>query len=102
MKRQFVYAAAILWVGCSASSARHGLPHGTARVPLSESKMDRQALLRQDLETFDQAPAGLRSVYATKPGCREDAADIIAAYRLQNPHVLAQFNAYLLLSVVLA
>jgi len=63
---------------------------------MSTCLSERKKLLVQDLDTFDQAPHGLRSVYVNSPSCKLAAADLIKEYRLLHPDVLKEFNSYLL------
>ena len=64
--------------------------------PVSTCLSERKKLLDQDLDTFDQAPYGLRSVYTNALSCKLAAAELIEEYRLLHPEVSKEFNSYLL------
>lgn len=57
---------------------------------------DRQSMLTQELDVFDQSASGVRSIYAKNANCKKDAADLIHDYRLARPETLDDFNSYLL------
>lgn len=57
---------------------------------------DRQSMLTQELDVFDQSAGGVRSVYARNVNCKKQAADLIRDYRAARPETLDDFNSYLL------
>lgn len=56
---------------------------GRAQTPPAACAYDRAALLAMDVDRFDQAPTGWRSV-GQKPGCERAAIELIRAYRQAN------------------
>lgn len=62
----------------------------------SSCSFNRNNLLAQDLDTFDQSTSGVRSVYTQAPECKLAAAELISDYRARRPELSLDFNSYLL------
>lgn len=59
-------------------------------------KFDKNAILTQDLATFDQSSEGHEGLAEKFPDCDSAIADLIAEYRERHPEVLKKFSSYLL------
>ena len=95
MKTLALLTVTVTLAGCVSFFKDHE-DHASIAPAMSTCLSERKKLLVQDLDTFDQAPHGLRSVYVNSPSCKLAAADLIKEYRLLHPDVLKEFNSYLL------